>query len=73
MDVRDYAALQHDLALAGLVSSSSDSGDKDSDNDAEPFLFLFSRSGFTDRLSDLAARQDTGRLRLVSLPDLYTP
>jgi hypothetical protein len=73
MDVRDYAALQHDLALAGLVSSSSGSGDKDSHNDGEPFLFLFSRSGFTDRLSDLAARQDTGRLRLVSLPDLYTP
>lgn len=58
MDVREYAALQRDLSLAGLDGGS-------------PLFYLFSRSGFTQRLSDLAAKQEPQQLHLVSLEDLY--
>jgi len=62
MDVREYAALQRDVAIAGLDTGAEGDG---------PFLFLFSRSGFTERLMDVAARQDPQRLVLVSLETLY--
>ncbi len=58
VDVGEYAALQSDLARAGFGG-------------AEPHLFLFSRSGFTDRLQTLAAAQVPPRLFLVELADLY--
>ncbi len=58
MDVSAYAALQSDLVKAGFSS-------------ADPHLFLFSRSGFTERLRILAAAQQPVRLFLIDLPDLY--
>lgn len=58
VDVSEYAALQKDLTLAKLDAP-------------DPFLFLFSRSGFTDRLRRLAAAQEPRKLLLVALPDLY--
>ena len=62
MDVREYAALQKDLTLAGLDTGTDDS---------EPFSFLFSRSGFTERVTDIALRQNPQRLFLVTLEALY--
>jgi hypothetical protein len=69
MDVREYAALQKDLSLAGLrgVSDAAD-GDRTGD---DPLCFLFSRSGFTERLSNLALKQRPQQLHLISLEDLY--
>lgn len=58
IDVSEYAALQTDLAKASFGST-------------DPFLFLFSRSGFTDRLQRLAAAQEPPRLFLVDLPQMY--
>ncbi len=58
VDVGDYAALQSDLARAGFGG-------------VEPHLFLFSRSGFTERLRALAAAQVPPRLFLIELADLY--
>ena len=58
MDVSEYAALQKDLARSGLGSG-------------DPFLFLFSRSGFTERLREIAEMQQSPRLILVGLTDLY--
>ena len=58
MDVGEYAALQRDLALASLDT-------------ANPFLFLFSRSGFTPRLQDVARAQSPPRLMLAGLDALY--
>ena len=58
MDVSDYATLQSDLAKASFGST-------------DPFLFLFSRSGFTDRLHRLAAAQEPPRLFLVDLAEMY--
>jgi AAA+ ATPase superfamily predicted ATPase len=63
MDVREYAALQRDLTLAGLDVGGAD---------AEPWFALFSRSGFTPRLREIAAAQDPPRLLLVDLPSLYS-
>ena len=57
MDVGEYAALQRDLTLAGLDGHS-------------PHLFLFSRSGFTERLKAITASQEPRRLILVDLPAL---
>jgi len=58
MDVSEYAALQSSLARADF-------------GDIDPYLFLFSRSGFTDRLHALAAARAPLRLFLIGLPDLY--
>ena len=58
VDVREYAALQRDLALVQL-------------DGYDPHLVLFSRSGFTPRLMDLAAAQDPKRLTLVDLETMY--
>ena len=58
MDVSEYAALQKDLERSGLGT-------------ADPFLFLFSRSGFTERLREIAEMQQSPRLILVGLTDLY--
>ncbi len=58
VDVSEYAALQSDLARAGLGGM-------------EPYLFLFSRSGFTERVRALASAQEPPRLFLVELADLY--
>jgi hypothetical protein len=60
MDVREYQALIGDLARAGLEQA------------PDPFLFLFSRSGFTDRLRHIAEEQEPQRLVLVSLDQMYT-
>ncbi len=57
VDVREYSALQSDIAHGGL-------GDV-------PYLALFSRSGFTPRLKVIAAAQDPGRLLLVDVEDLF--
>jgi AAA+ ATPase superfamily predicted ATPase len=59
MDVREYNELQKDLILAGLEGNN-------------PFLFLFSRSGFTQRLEEVASRQQPQRLFLISLDKLYS-
>ncbi|HET6384369.1 MAG TPA: ATP-binding protein [Armatimonadota bacterium] len=58
MDVREYAALQRDVPLAGAAAD-------------EPWLVLFSRSGFTPRLRSLAAESDLNRLLLVDLREMY--
>jgi len=58
VDVREYAALQHDLTLAAL-------------DGADPTLVLFSRSGFTERLTKIAAAQEPKRLVLVELETMY--
>lgn len=58
VDVREYAALQRDLALAGLDGS-------------DPMLVLFSRSGFTARLTEIAASQEPKRLVLIDLDTMY--
>jgi AAA+ ATPase superfamily predicted ATPase len=62
MDVGDYAALQQDLAAASAL--------KPVDGDG-PWLALFSREGFTDRLRALAAAQQPARLLLVDLAAMY--
>ncbi len=59
VDVREYAALQRDLTLAGLDGS-------------DPVLVLFSRSGFTPRLTEIAAAQEPKRLVLVDLETMYS-
>lgn len=58
MDMREYAALQKALGTAGL-----DGGD--------PHHFLFARSGFSERLQQLAAHQEPKRLHLIGLEELY--
>ena len=63
MDVGDSAALQQDLAAAAPALHPVD-GDG-------PWLALFSREGFTDRLSALAAAQQPSRLLLVDLATMY--
>jgi uncharacterized protein len=64
MDVSDYAALQRDIALAaGSLKPSPGEG---------PWLALFSREGFTERLRALAAAQQPSRLLLVELEAMYS-
>ena len=58
VDLREYAALQQDLAAAGLEAP-------------DPWLALFSRSGFTDRLRRPAAAQDPPRVLLVDPAGMY--
>jgi AAA+ ATPase superfamily predicted ATPase len=58
VDVSDYAALQRDLALSGLDAP-------------DPQFVLFSRSGYTERMSELAASQSPSRLILVGLEEMY--
>ncbi len=60
VDVREYAALQADLAHSGLAMA-----------DQEPWLALFSRAGFTPRLQQLAQAQQPQRLLLVDLAQMY--
>ena len=61
MDVAEYAALKRDLTLASLDGH-------------DPHLFLFSRSGFGDRLRAIAVAQpEPARLTLVDLPDMFPP
>jgi AAA+ ATPase superfamily predicted ATPase len=63
MDVAEYAALQQALTLAADSLRPLD-GDG-------PWLALFSREGFTERLQSLAAAQQPPRLLLVDLEALY--
>jgi hypothetical protein len=63
MDIGDYAALQQDLATAYPALNPIE-GDG-------PWLALFSREGFTDRLRALAAAQQPSRLLLVDLAAMY--
>jgi AAA+ ATPase superfamily predicted ATPase len=64
IDVSDYAALQRDVALAaGPLNPVPGEG---------PWLALFSREGFTDRLRALAAAQQPPRLLLVDLEAMYS-
>jgi AAA+ ATPase superfamily predicted ATPase len=58
VDVREYAALQEALTLSRLERE-------------DPYFALFSRSGFTQRLRDLAAAQQPPRTLLVDLPAMY--
>jgi hypothetical protein len=57
VDVREYAALQLAVSRAGFGEA--------------PGLALFSRSGFTPRLTELAAGQSPQRLLLVDLDALF--
>jgi AAA+ ATPase superfamily predicted ATPase len=64
MDVAEYAALQHSLSLAaGALRPLDGEG---------PWLALFSREGFTERLRTLAAAQSPLRLLLIDLDEMYT-
>jgi uncharacterized protein len=69
MDVAEYAALLSDsrAAAADLNIGKDALGGADS-----PWLALFSRSGFTPRLKELADQQIPRRLLLYSLDDLYS-
>jgi AAA+ ATPase superfamily predicted ATPase len=58
MDVREYAALRDDLAAAKLATD-------------DTWLALFSRSGFTERLRQVAASLEPRRLLLVDLASMY--
>lgn len=58
VDVREYASLQRDLTLSGL-------------DGLDPYIALFSRSGFTRRLRAVAGAQEPPRLLLVDLPAMY--
>ena len=68
MDVSDYADMLTDIKLAGddLGLSPNDSG-----SEINPWLIMFSRSGFTPRLEELANSQNPGRLLLVTLDQMY--
>jgi AAA+ ATPase superfamily predicted ATPase len=69
MDVAEYATLLADTAAASADLQS----DQTKFNTGEgPWYALFSRSGFTDRLKDLAKYQSPSRLLLVSLNDMYS-
>jgi AAA+ ATPase superfamily predicted ATPase len=57
VDVREYAALQNDVSRAGF-------GDV-------LYMALFSRSGFSPRLMELAAAQDPEGLLLFDVEDLF--
>lgn len=64
MDAGDYAALQRDLAIAaGALRPIDGEG---------PWLALFSREGFTERLRTLAAAQQPSPLLLVDLGAMYS-
>jgi hypothetical protein len=58
VDVREYQALRRDLAKSGEPVD-------------DPFLFLFSRCGFTRRLQEIGRDQHPQRLVLVPLEHLY--
>jgi AAA+ ATPase superfamily predicted ATPase len=60
VDVREYAALQADLAQSGLATA-----------EQGPWLALFSRAGFTPRLRQLAQAQQPQRVLLVDLAQMY--
>jgi hypothetical protein len=62
MDVSDLNILQRDLLAAEQALRPSE--------EPGPWLALFSREGFTDRLRALAA-QEPGRLLLVDLEAMY--
>jgi AAA+ ATPase superfamily predicted ATPase len=64
MDVADYAALQRDVAMAAA--------DLNPVEGEGPWLALFSREGFTERLRALAAAQQPCRLLLVDLEAMYS-
>lgn len=68
MDVSEYAALLADVgkAAADLGVNPASIGTA-----GGPYIALFSRSGFTDRLRDLAAAQAPARLVLVALEGMY--
>jgi len=68
MDVSEYAALLSDIGMSAkeLTVDTSALGTA-----SGPWLALFSRSGFTDLLCDLASAQSPCRLLLVSLADMY--
>jgi AAA+ ATPase superfamily predicted ATPase len=69
VDVADYAALLSDVRAV----SSDLSLDRDAIGTAQgPWLALFSRSGFTPRLEELAVQQEPRRLLHFSLADLYS-
>ncbi len=58
VDVREYGALQEALIRSGLERE-------------DPYLALFARTGFSERLRAIAAAQQPPRLLLVDLPALY--
>jgi uncharacterized protein len=68
MDVSDYAVLSADVAACSPQLKLDHGPPKTTPG---PWLALFSRSGFTARLEELAARQDPARLLLYSLASLY--
>ena len=68
MDVAEYAALLSDVRA---VSADLKLPKDIPENAESPWLALFSRSGFTPRLEELAAQQTPQRILLFSLADLY--
>lgn len=68
MDVSDYADVLTDIKIAGneIGVSPDQLG-----TEQGPWLVLFSRSGFTSRLQDLARNQQPQRLLLVTLDQMY--
>jgi hypothetical protein len=58
MGMREYAALQQAVATAGWVEGA-------------PYLYLFSRAGFSERLRQLAEQQESQRLHLIEVAELY--
>lgn len=70
VDVNDYAALQRDVALSAAELSLNKMPNTGAT--AELYLVLFSRSGFTPRLTRIARTQQPRRLLLVDLESMYT-
>ena len=68
MDVAEYAALLSDIRA---VSADLKLPKDILESAGSPYLALFSRSGFTPRLEELAAQQAPQRLLLFSLEALY--
>ena len=62
MDVSDYADLQHDLAVAGILGGGKWPA---------PALALFSKSGFTARLRAIAKNHGPEPLMLIGLKELF--
>ena len=69
MDVSEYATLLSDVKA---VSAELQLDKEALEGEERPYFALFSRSGFTQRLEEMVANGEAGRLLLFSLSALFT-